>query len=208
MSTLADMQASIATEIFRDDLGPSIATEIARAIRFYQRTRFWFNETRLLTFNTVAGQEFYGAGAEPRIPNLLQIDYVQATQNSRPMMMTMASAEVLDLWAGTPSSGPPSQWAYFEGQLRVYPTPNQAYPIRVACLYRLDVPAASDATSPWVNDAEELIRSRAKRNLYLHSLGDVNMAQVMKSAEDEALASLLGESARRQNVDSFAPCDL
>ena len=207
MPTLADMQASIASEIFRDDLGAQIAAEITRAIRFYQRKRFHFNETRSLTFNTVANQDFYGASAEPRIPNLLEIDYVQATQNTRPMPLRMVSAKTMDLWSGTPASGPPSDFSYFEGQLRLYPMPDQAYPVRVSGLIRVDPPtdAGGDQTNPWMNDGEELIRSRAKRNLYLHYLGDQEMGAVMKAAEDEALISLKSEANARQDVHAFLP---
>lgn len=206
MPTLSDMQTSIASEIFRDDLGTAIANEITRAIRFYQRKRFHFNETRQLVFNTVANQEFYGAAAEPRIPNLIEIDYIQATQNQRPFTLDKVSAEILDYWAGAPASGPPSAYAYFEGTLRLHPMPNDVYPVRVAALVRVDPPSdPNDDTNPWMNDAEELIRSRAKRNLYLHYLGDQEMGAVMKAAEDEALNSLKSEANGRQNVHSFAP---
>ena len=206
MPTLADMQASIAAEIYRDDLTAQIAAEITRAIKHYQRQRFYFNETRMITFNTVAGQEFYGAAADPRIPNLIQIDYVQGSQNSRPMSLDMVSAEYLDYSTGVPASGPPSLYSYYEGTLRVYPTPNMAYPIRIAALVRVDPPIdLGDATNPWMNDAEELIRSRAKRNLYLHSLGDQGMAAGMKAAEDEAMDALIRETASRMQVHAFFP---
>jgi hypothetical protein len=205
MATLGDMKASIASEIFRDDLTDAIAAEITRAIRFYQRARFWFNETRQLTFNTVAGQDFYTATAEPRIPNLLQIDYIQVAQGGRPLSLIGASAEDLDQWSYTPTTGVPSNFAYFEQVLRLYPVPNSAYPVRIAGLVRVDPPTTDTdgATNPWMNDAEELIRSRAKRNLYLHYMGDQQMAAGMKAAEDEALSSLKGESAERQNVHAF-----
>lgn len=205
MTTLADMKASIAAEIYRDDLTDAISNEIGRAIVFYQRKRFFFNETRLLTFNTVVGQEFYGAAAEPRIPNLLQIDYVQVTQNGRPLPLEMTDAETMDLWEGTPASGAPSRYSYFEGQLRVHPSPNLAYPLRISGLVRIPAPASEvEAANYWMNDAEELIRSRAKRNLYLHHLADQGMAASMKAAEDEALQSLIAESTQRQNVYAFA----
>lgn len=205
MTTLADMKASIAAEIYRDDLTDAIAAEIGRAITFYQRKRFFFNETRLITFNLVPGQEFYGATDEPRIPNLLQIDYVQVTQNGRPLPLQMTDAETMDLWTGTPASGAPSRYCYFERQIRVHPTPNLAYPLRISGLMRAPAPATdADDTNVWINEAEELIRSRAKRNLYLHHLADQGMASIMKAAEDEALVSLAAESTQRQNVYAFA----
>ena len=205
MATLGDMKASIASEIFRDDLTDAIAAEITRAIRFYQRTRFWFNETRLLIFDTVAGQEFYDATTEPRIPNLIQIDYVQVAQSGRPYSLEMVSAEGLDQWSGLPTAGVPYCYSYFEGQLRFYPVPNEAYPVRVAAVVQVDAPANDTVDgNPWMNPAEELIRSRTKRNLYLHYMGDQQMAAVMKAAEDEALASLRAEASMRQGIFTLA----
>lgn len=206
MATLADMKARIAEEIFRDDLGSAIAREITSAIKFYQRQRFWFDESREIVFPTVPGQEFYGSAADVRIPSLIRIDYVQATQNTRPMTLDMASPEILDLWSGTPSAGPPSSYSYFQGRLRLYPVPNEAYPVRIAAHYRVEPPATdTEDDNPWMNEAEELIRSRAKRNLYLHSLGDQAMGAVMKAAEDEALAALRIETSARTQVTNLQP---
>lgn len=205
MTTLADMKASIAAEIYRDDLTDAIAAEIGRAITFYQHKRFFFNETRLIVFNLVAGQQLYGAAAEPRIPNLLQIDYVQVTQNGRPLPLEMTDAETMDLWEGTPASGAPSRYCYFERQIRVHPTPNLAYPMRISAVVRAPAPATdTEADNVWLNEAEELIRCRAKRNLYLHHLADQAMGGIMKAAEDEALQALTIESAGRQNVYALA----
>lgn len=208
MATLGEMVSSIATEMFRDDADfPSyVRAEIKRAIAHYQRTRFHFNETRGITFNTVAGQDFYGAADEPRIPNLLEIDYIQATQGGGPYAVTPTSAEAIDIWSGVITSGWPSDYVYYEGKLRFYPTPASVYPVRIAALVRIAAPATDDeADNPWMTDAEELIRSRAKRNLYLHYLANTEMGAVMKAAEDEALSSLKREANARQNVHTIAP---
>lgn len=205
MSTLGIMKARIARDIFRDDLTDTIADEITSAIAFYQRERFWFNETRLLLFNTAQGQEFYDSTTLASIPNLLEIDYVQVSQAGRPYSLDMASAEDLDILTGLPTSGVPTLFSYYQGALRLYPAPNGVYPVRIAAVVRYPGPAADDEPdNHWMTDAAELIRARAKRNIYLHSLGDQEMTAMMKSAEDEALTSLRAESSRRQNVHSLS----
>ncbi len=206
MATLADMKSRIADEIFREDLTSAIAREITSGISFYQRTRFWFNETRTITFDTVADRAFYTAADHADIPNLIEIDYIQISQSGWPYSLCEATPETVDVWSGMPSNGVPTTFSYFEQQLRLYPTPNGVYPMQIAALRRYPAPASDDeADNHWMTDAEELIRSRAKRNIYLHSLMDQGMAAVMRSAEDEALASLAAEASRRQNVHTLQP---
>jgi hypothetical protein len=78
--TLQDLQNRIASDLTRDDLtGDYLTSPIANAvvgdsIRFYARERFWFNQTRLQSFNTVSGQNTYTAGDLSIIPDILRID--------------------------------------------------------------------------------------------------------------------------------------
>lgn len=206
MATLGDMKARIADEIFRDDLGTAIGREIASAISFYQSKRNYFQERYDFTFNTVVGQAFYGAETAPELVNLISIDFVHATQNGSVTRLKYVSPAELDALAYPPSSGIPFAYTYYAAQLRIYPTPQEVLPIRVAGVIPTGMPQADDTpNSPWMNDAEELIRSRAKRNLYLHSLGDQQMAAAMKVAEDEAFLSLKGETASRAQIHAFRP---
>lgn len=208
MATLGEMKATIADEIFRDDLGTAIGREISRAIRFYQRTRFWFNESRQITFNTVALQEFYDAAAHLDIPNLLAIDYITVTRSGTEVTpLCRTSSFDLDTYSVSQANpNVPTDYVYFEQKLRFYPVPNGVYAIRIAGVFQYPAPADDDeADNHWMTDAEELIRSRAKRNLYLHSLGDQTSAAAMKAAEDEALQSLRAEASSRQNVHTLEP---
>lgn len=209
MSTLGEMVTSIVAETrrFDADWPTQVRAEISKAIRFYQRERFWFNETRLITFDTVADQEFYTEADHADIPNLLAIEYITCTRGTEIFDICMTTARDLDTFsisASTPNV--PLNWVYFEQRLRFYPTPNDAYAIRINALIRKPAPADDDeADNVWMTDCEELIRSRAKRNLYLHHMGDSAEAQAMKAAEDEALGSLRAETSRRTNVHSFTP---
>lgn len=59
MTTLALLKAEIAEDLDRDNIDAAIASEINRAIEFYQNTRFYFNETRDCVIATVEDQRIY-----------------------------------------------------------------------------------------------------------------------------------------------------
>lgn len=59
MTTLATLKAEIADDLDRTDLTTAIASEINKAISFYQDTRFYFNETRDCVIATAADQRLY-----------------------------------------------------------------------------------------------------------------------------------------------------
>ena len=53
MATYGDIKTRVAGNLVRTDLGTEIGQAINDAINEYASTRFWFNETRSVTFNTV-----------------------------------------------------------------------------------------------------------------------------------------------------------
>jgi len=59
MTTLTLLKAEIADDLDRTDLTSAIASEITRAITYYQDTRFYFNETRDCVIATAADQRLY-----------------------------------------------------------------------------------------------------------------------------------------------------
>lgn len=206
MPTLGDMKKRIAEEIYRDDLTDAIAREIKSAIAFYQSKRIYFQERTRFEFATVAQQDTYSYADAPEIANLVSIDFVHLLRDEAILDVRYATPASVDLIAFNPSIGEPSFYSYAGNALRFYPTPDRAYTIRIMALIPVGAPVADDTpNNPWMQDAEELIRSRAKRNLYLHSLGDQGMAAAMKAAEDEALSSLVAETSMRTQVNAFVP---
>ncbi len=211
MTTLAEMVESITAETARNDADweTRVRREISRAIRFYQRERFWCNETRLITFNTVASQEFYDDSDHADIPNLLAIDYVTVQQDTNLYKLCQATPVDLDTYSTNVAPNLPIEYSYFESKLRFWPIPDKVYPVRINSLIRAAAPADDAETgNPWMTDAEELIRSRAKRNLYLHSMSDQTESAAMKAAEDEALSSLRAETSRRTAVHTLLPAEV
>ena len=208
MATLADMKSRIADELARNDLAAPIASAIADAIGAYQTERFFFNESRdLCTFNTVVGQQFYGASDHALIPDILAIDYVAITVGSIVSLMSAARPAALeDLGNAGTQRGEPYAYAWYDRKLRLYPPPGQVYPVRIAGHFRLGAPASDlEAGNVWMVEAERLIRSRAKYELAIHWLKDGELATTMAASVTEALDQLKARTNRQTATGIVQP---
>lgn len=190
MATLADMKQRIARELRRSDLTADIAAAITTAITEYQKERFRFSDidaTNPPSFNTVAGQTVYGAAASTFISLSYYIDYINVligtTLQSLGPPRSPEDVRLLNQ-AGGSQSGQPECWAYEGNSIILYPTPDQAWPIYLG-VHRM-VPAPLDdaeANNVWMNEAELLIRSRAKYEISVHRTRNDTMAMAMSPIE-------------------------
>lgn len=192
MSTLAIMKARIADEIARSDLTTQIAYAIDDAIEAYQQCRFFFNETREVTFTTVANQEFYGKTDQAELGNLVDIDYMTIYYGDQSYEVVQERPNIVE-WSSTngTSTGQPTSYAYYNQQIRLYPVPDTAgHSVRVAGAYKVAAPTTdSEADNPWMTHAKRLIRCRAKFEIYSHVEQDLELAreqaQLMEEAKDQ-----------------------
>ena len=200
MSTFGVMADRIADELNRTDLTTQIQYAIKTAIKVYDKQRFWFNESRSFTFPTVAAQEFYTSSDNADIPNLLAIDTVQiAITSTDKYLLQRVSYEQMEAISsnGTVDQGQPTWFCYYNKQIRLYPIPDAAYTIRVSGHWALSDLSATTDTNNWMTDAEILIRSRAKRELFTHVIRDVEGVAAMVQAENEELRALRAASGMR-----------
>lgn len=178
MTTLATMKARIASELRRPNISAQIASAISTAVDSYKHERFWFNESRELTFSTVAGQWQYGEADYPDLGNVLRWDYVLTEVGDNYFtLMPMSPREIETLNGDGDFSGQPLNWGWYNNQLLIYPIPNEAFPIRIGGLIAKSAPATDDEPgNVWMTHAEKLIRCRAKFELYQHVLADAVQA--------------------------------
>lgn len=201
MSTLGDMKARIADEMARDDLGSQIADAIGDAIKFYNNDRFEFNESRDLTFDTVASQEFYGAAANANIPLLRSIDYLLLyVGTSTVLLRQIKRRQPLDLELLNTSGnfyGQPYNFAFYNKTIRLSPIPDSVMRVRIAGRVSFAAPASdTEADNPWMNELEALIRKRAKYELALNVTKDVEEAKRLAPQITELYDNLTGAAAR------------
>lgn len=207
MTTQTVMKARIADELARSDLTSQIAYAITDAIDRYQAERFWFNESRDLTFSTVASQEYYTSSDNSLIPNLYAIDYVVMTVGGVVNELSRYTpAQIERLSDNGTQTGEPTSYAYFQKKIRLYPVPTQVYTVRAAGHVKVAAPASdNEADNVWMTDAERLIRARAKYNIALDVLRDTDLATVQAAAVNDAHEQLKGRTNRQVGTGIIAP---
>lgn len=126
---------------------------------------------------------------------------VNATATNNTITVTIAAQSRYELdpitydeWSdqsGTSTTGgQPTQYAYWQDRLYLYPTPGGIYSIFVSYVQRLATLSADSDNNGWTNFAEPLIRSRAKWDILAHLLYFDRMAQACKAEEIDTLQAL------------------
>jgi hypothetical protein len=218
MTTYGDMTTRVTDELARSDLSTQVQGAIMRAIRHYERRRWWFNETRF-TFATVQGQEYYSdvEAGNRTISRLKSVDTATLIVNSvNRYPITQRSWDYINTISSTTTNfGQPEDFCLYgasgygavtgttavaSGQLiRLYPIPDgQTYTVQIAGLISLlDQEALGTYSFPlgttidvWSLDCEDLICCRAKWDVCSSYLKDLDGAQAAKAQEGEALSAL------------------
>lgn len=202
---LSDLTADIADDIddTTGEYGAQILTAIQGAQRFCERQNYYFNETRDETFVTVAAQQWYGAAANANIPTLVRIQasyYVDSQGNV--LMMRRALPEDLEILSGNGAAlGQPYAWTYFNKQIRLYPIPNAVYTVRLQLgPYRLTPLVSPTDTNAWLDEAYDLLKARAKYNIYKNTIKDPGLAIEAKADWAEQDEALTAETASRSGT--------
>jgi hypothetical protein len=206
MPNLSTMKSRIADELARSDLTSQIANAINDAILTHERERFWFNESRDLTFSTVADQRIYTVADGAWIPNVIKIDNLFVTVGGQNRRMCESDPSELELLSDSSgSSGAPYEWAYFDNSIQLYPIPDQVYTVRALAHYRLDALAADNESNAWTTEAEQLIRHAARLLIANDVTGDTEERSRMADAVTYDLGVLRAETSRRKASGTIKP---
>lgn len=185
-----------------------VQNAIQSAISKFERETFYFTETYSSPlFTTVASQEFYtssDAAAIATIPNVIYL-HILIAGNRFPL--TKRGWQYIEEMSISPAStGQPEDWAYFAEQIRLYPIPDGAYPVRASHTTKLTNLSADADSNVWTSDAFDLIKSEAKLILAQEVTHDNELATRMKLAiygdpQDPRIRGYLGalkaETTRR-----------
>lgn len=167
---------------------------IQTAIDHYEGTRFWFNQERANS-QTINGVEYYA------LPdNYLDIDTISITVNGYTYKLNRRTYETLEDWFVQSNTylGYPSDFAIYDGCIRLYPIPNQdGYTLKLSYATKLSTLENDTDANAWTTSAEELIRSRASADMSFRTLQDEKRAIGFKAFEQDAYQRLVSESNRR-----------
>ena len=205
MTTQAVMIAEIQDDTERSDEA-AIRNKIAAAIRKHQRMRFWFNESRDVTFSTVIDQADYAFGSAIT-PEFYTVDGVFLTQGTNVYDLRPTDYRALEILLDANStSALPVSFAYINRKMRIYPYPDAAYSVRVTGHVKIDAPAVdADAGNEWFTEAYDMIMAWAKAELYAHRWEDPTQASVQRTAYQEALSDLVAATNAKVGTGNIRP---
>lgn len=185
---------------------------IEQAIAFFQSTRFFFNETRSATFNTVVGTDTYAFNTATTTGAIayefFAIDGVWVTFGTGDVreMDIVDYTDIEQDADNQTANNQPTAVAYIGKALRFDYAPIGIYSTRIAGHYSLAGPATdNEADNPWMTEAYYLIKSRAKGQLYAHRWEDYVSATTMQQAEAVELRSLQAVTFDKIRTGSIRP---
>ncbi len=197
---LSDIQDEIDDQT--DEYVDQVQRAIFSAIRFCERLPFYFNESREIVFTTLKGKSRYGAEAHPSITGAVRIvdAYIYEDNHSKAKLLQVDPLVIENL-ENDCNNGMPTRYAYFEQKLILYPTPERIYSIRLILdpIRIKDIESAQEA-SIWFLEAYELIKTRAKYEIYTNIIKEPQMAAAAFAMFQEQLDALQIETSRRKNL--------
>jgi hypothetical protein len=196
MATRTDIEAQIADDLARSDLSTQISNAVNAAIRAYRFERLGFNEayrvtaTASISLNTL---DLSAISVRFRKVDRLRLerdagDYLDLYRRDYDWIMSRQDDRVLAM---------PVEYAIYNNTIHFDSLADQSYTILIDGVKELGTGttasfSAADA-SAWFNDARELVRHRAKREVYAHVLKDMELASAAAAAEKDAYGILKAE---------------
>ena len=160
--TFGVIKTRIADELNRSDLTSQISLAVISAVEHYERERWWFEETIDASVSTTAAQNYVTNAV---ITTMAKIDKVQITIGSAKYELKKISYDEWADQATSTTSGQPSEYAYYQDRLYLYPTPGSTYTLTISGVQRLTTLSAAGDSNGFTNYCEELIRQRAKADI-------------------------------------------
>lgn len=194
MPTYLDIQNRIATDLLnRNNLNAQIKNGIQTAIRHYQRTGYWFNETSTILTLTVFQEQL----ATPS--DFLCLQELMVTQNSASIQLIPASFDFIRRLNINNTPGLPTRFCEYGENFCVANIPDSAYP--VPCYYIQQLPAlsADTDTNGWLSAAEDLIVYAAAKYVWAGVIRNMSAANAIAQMETGAALELSRITELRQN---------
>lgn len=213
-ATYQDLQNRVANEVLGSPTATDIQAAIQDAILAYERESFWFNNIRYFgdlagsssDLQTVAGQEFYSQNDLPILINTPHLSKLMIVAFANRYYLNERTPQWIDdVSISTSWQGLPTDWCWMSNSLRLYPVPDNAYPLILDATIRFAPLALPTDYNCWTNRAEPLIRFEAKRLLFKNITRDAEQAAAMeleifgdpRTGRQGALGMLRRETTRR-----------
>ncbi|WP_273782929.1 hypothetical protein [Bartonella sp. ML69XJBT] len=209
--TLSHLVSVIQSEIddITDEYIGQIQESIFSAIRFCERESFYFNESRDVVFTTHAGKGVYDSTDTRHIETAVKIKSVFLFfDQHHKIELQHRSPFSLEPSLSSDQQGTPVYYSYFDRKLHLYPTPDRAYQVQLLLSpVRLEELENANQEHPWFVHGFDLIKARAKYELYKNILKEPDCAVAAYNDFNEQLHALRAETSQRHNVSRIIPTD-
>lgn len=204
MATYGDLKSRIKNEIARTtdpDIDAAVVNAVADAITYYSSYPFWFLETSQDIAN-VAGTAGYSLPSDYRT----MVSVAQGNTTAGTDLLTLDAMHIDRYRDLVPTeslrTGRPSFYALFGSTIFLYPTPNDAYYTRIWYRRVIETLSSDDSSNSWTNEAEPLIRTHAKIDLFVNYIRDASGDEIDRLSAQEGmwLAQLQRRSAAFQTT--------
>ncbi len=208
--TFASMVALIQDEI--DDTTAEYSVQIQDSIftasRLCEREPFFFNERRQTRFKTQSGKTWYGQEEGIFLESEEALECVLlGTDDVIQTPLLFKSFDALQKQYGLqPVQGTPLFYTFLDQEIGLFPTSKQVESVRLFYApVRFGDKRVMEDDNPWLIYAFDLIKARAKYELYKNILKDSEYAAVSFRDYQEQLQALRMETSRRKSSSNILP---
>ena len=209
MATRSTIEAQIADDLARGDLTGQITAAVDTAIRSYRFERLGFNEAYKVTATLSVSADvlpFTSLSVRFRKMDRIRLirnagDYLDLYHRDYDWIMSRQDVRVLCQ---------PVEYAIYNSTIHFDSLADQTYTLLIDGLKELGNASASYSAgdnSQWFNDGRELIRHRAKREIYANILKDMELAAASGAAEKDALRTLKAEIGEQNSTGFIRPTE-
>ena len=202
MATFREMQDRINLDYLnRTDLTNETKRAIVRAIKHYEKLKFWFNQTATaLAIGT--------ASVSVAIPaDFLAMEFVTVRDSSIDSIVVQRAFDRIAYQnSNTALSGVPKEISYFKDALYFTPKPSSATSLTLYYTHSLAALSADTDTNQWTSAAEDLIVHHATADMLANVLRVTDRSQYEshKAWEAEAMKTLMDGNAMRMQAGQDA----
>lgn len=188
-TTFLDVQNRINLDYLnRTDLSAETKRSLIRAVRHYEKERFWFNTTATAINASTASTGMV-------LPaDFLALDFVTVrtvTGGSADNIVSMRTFERVAYQNRSLTSGVPEEVALRGNSIHFFPRASSAFPVTIYYTHALTTLSADADTNDWLSAAEDLIVHHAAADMIANVLrGDPIQYANHKQWEAEAYALL------------------
>ena len=194
MPTYLDVQNRIQNDLLnRANLNAQVKNGIQAAIRHYQRTGYWFNETSTSLTMTIF-QEKIAVPAD-----YLFLQELMVTQNSANIQLIAAPFDFIRRLNINNTPGLPTRFCEYGAFFHVANIPDSAYLAPCYYIHQLPALSADTDTNGWLSAAEDLIVYAAAKYVWAGVIRNMSAANAMAQMEVAAALELQRITELRQN---------